>query len=168
MKQNATFDSSYWINVHRSGLLPYVLARYNLWYSPPVAAELKESFPSGQHFWRLVREGVLTEDLPESAHLQDFGYGERAAIDLALEHPEWVLLIDDHRPFQEAARLGLKVLCSPVVVVQLFGEGTLTAGQTLLILARLAALQTLSPSLLAAALAQLGRSLSENGEKNRW
>lgn len=159
VKQNATFDSSFWINAHRSGLLPHVLARYNLVYPPAVAAEMRTGFPSGQEFAGLVQAGRLTEVAPLSMQFQGFGPGEREAINVALEHPEWVLLMDDHRPFQEAARLGLRVLCTPVFTVSLFDEGALTARQTLVILARLAALQTVSPHLLAAALAHLGRSL---------
>lgn len=166
MKQYASFDSSFWINAHRSGLLTYVLARCDLHYPPAVAAELREDFPSGRQFWALARQGVLSENAPRAAHIEEFGSGERAAIDLAVEHPNWVLLMDDERPFREATRLGLKVLCTPVLVA-LFSEGILTARQALLSLARLAALQTLSPKLLAAALAQLGRSLSEKGETDQ-
>jgi predicted nucleic acid-binding protein len=167
VKQNASFDSSFWINADRAGLLSHVLHRYELRYAPAVAAELREEFPSGQHFWRLVREGVLTESAAGASHVQGFGPGERAAMDLAIENPGWVLLMDDQRPFQEAVRLGIDVLCTPVLVVGLFTEGALSAKQALLGLARLAALQTLSPHLLAAALAQLGRSMSERGEEDR-
>ncbi len=103
------------------------------------------------------------EVAPRSTHVQGFGSGERAALDVALEHQDWMLLMDDQRPFHEAVRLGMKVLCTPVLVVAFFGDGTLTARQALLTLARLASLQTLSPNLLSASLAQLGRSLSEKG-----
>lgn len=163
MKQNATFDSSFWINAHRSGLLQHVLAKYKLSYPPAVAAELKESFPSGQEFWRLAREGVIVEVAPRFLQVQGFGSGERAALNVALEHQDWVLLMDDQRPFHEAVRLGIKVLCTPVLIVGFFSDGTLTARQALLTLARLASLQTLSPNLLSASLAQLGRSISEKG-----
>jgi predicted nucleic acid-binding protein len=162
--QNATFDSSFWINAHRSGLLPHVLASYRLRYPPAVAAELKESFPSGQEFWRLARKGQLEEVMPGLTQVQGFGSGERASLNVALEHRDWVLLMDDQRPFQEAIRLGLKAVCTPVLVVALFSKGVLSAREALEILGRLAAMQTLSPHLLSAALAQLGRSFSEKGE----
>ena len=161
MNQSATPDSSFWINAHRSGLLPHVLDRYRLWYTPEVAAELSASFPSGQEFWRLVEEGVLLEAAPQREQVQEFGPGERAAMNLALERPDWILLLDDQRPFQEATRRGLRVLCSPVLAVALFSEGVLDAREVLVILARLASLQTVSPHLLAAALAQLGRSMKD-------
>jgi len=156
VKQSATLDSSFWINAHRTGLLPYVLARYDLRYPPAVAAELVERFPSGREFWRLARAGLLVEVVPTTSQLQEFGPGEREAINLALEHQDWVLIIDDQRPYQAAARLGLNVLCSPVLTVALATEGALPTSDALAILARLAAIRTVSPVLLTAALAQLG------------
>lgn len=163
MKQDATLDSSFWINVHRSGLLDYVLAEYVLHYAPEVAAELSPSFPSGQAFWHAARAGELSEAVPRRREVREFGPGERAAIDLALEHRDWVLLLDDYRPFQEAVRRGLRVLCSPTLIVSLFSANRLQAGDALASLARLAAIQTVSPHLLAAALAQIGRLLRTPG-----
>lgn len=161
MKHNATPDSSFWINAHRSGLLPYVLDRFRLHYTPAVGFELREEFSSGREFWRLAREGVLVEASPELEGVTGFGPGERAAINLALEHRDWVLLMDDRRPFLEAERLGLRVLCTPVLVVDLCMEEKLDARQALEVLGRLAALQTVSPDLLAASLAHLGAALKE-------
>lgn len=157
MKQNATLDSSFWINAHRSGLLPYVLDKFNLRYTPDVALELREEFSSGREFWRLVRQNELTEASPSIQQVKDFGTGERSAINLALEHSDWILLIDDRRPYLEGMRLGLRVLCTSVLAVELYSEGKLDGQQTLTILARLASFQTLSPELLAVAMAQLGR-----------
>ncbi len=158
MKQNATFDSSFWINAQRAGLLPYVLAAYALHYPPAVAAELDPRFPVGQEFERQVRAGELQEVTPRAEPIQDFGPGERAAINVALERRDWILLLDDQRPFQQAARLELRVVCTPVLVVALYRDDQMEAGQALTALARLAALQTVSPHLLALSLAQLGRS----------
>lgn len=159
VKQNATFDSSFWVNAHRSGLLPHLLARFELRCPSSVAQELRPSFESGRVFWDLAHQGAITEISAQESHVKEFGPGERAAIDVVLENREWILLIDDHRPFQEAVRLGLRVLCTPVLVASLFDEGSLTAREALFVLGRLAAAQTVSPHLLAAALAQLGRSL---------
>lgn len=141
-----------------------MLERFQLYYTPAVAAELREEFPSGREFWRLAREGVLMEVAPQTDQVRAFGAGERAAMNLALEHNEWTILIDDRRPFLAAKRLGLKALCTPVLAVDLYDQGRLTLRQTLLALARLAAMQTLSPDLLAAALAQLGAVSKEGGE----
>ena len=156
MKQNATFDASFWIAFHRAGLLDLLLERYRLTYAPAVVAELREELPSGRAFWERARAGELVEAAPRVEAVRDFGPGERAAIDLALEHPEWVLLLDDQRPFRFAAARGLRVICSPVLVVALYEEGRLDAGDALGALVRLAALGTVSPHLIAAALAQLG------------
>jgi hypothetical protein len=159
VKQNATLDSSFWVNVHRAGLSEHLLCRYRLWYAPAVGSELDEKFPSGREFWRLVRAGGLTEVSPDTEHVKEFGPGERSAINVVLDRPDWLLLLDYRRPFEEAVRLGLRVLCSPVLVTVLFLEEELSAAEALTALARLAALQTVSPHLLAAALAQLGKSL---------
>ena len=140
-----------------------MLALYDLRYAPAVGAELAPQFPSGQEFWQQVRAGALVEVTPAAEPVREFGPGERAAINLALEHPDWILLLDDQRPFQEASRLGLRVLCTPVLAVALFSDGTIDAEQALLLLARLAALQTVSPHLIAAALAQLGSSFRAHG-----
>lgn len=156
MKQNATLDSSFWINAHRSGLLAYVLERFTLHYAPAVAAELREEFAAGRRFWVLVREGGLIETYPSYDAVMAFGPGERAAINLALEHRDWVLLIDDRRPLMEAQRRGLTTLCTPVLVATLFDEGRLGAQESLRALAELAAMQTVSPALIEAAIAQLG------------
>lgn len=156
MKQIATLDSSFWINAHRAGLLSPLLDRFDLRYAPAVAGELQDRFPSGREFWRLVREGALQEAVPVRTTLYGFGPGERAAINLALEHRDWWLLIDDRRPLEEAQRMGLATVCSPVLVTLLFQEGTLNAGQALHPLARLTALHTVSPVFIEAALAQLG------------
>jgi predicted nucleic acid-binding protein len=160
VKQSATFDSSFWINAHRSGLLPHILDRYDVTYCREVAAELDPAFPSGAEFWRLVGSTELRETNPIGVAINEFGRGERAAISLAVENHDWTLLIDDHRPFQAAARLGLNAVCTPVLAVVLYSEKRLGASEALVVLARLAALQTISPALIAAALAQLGRSLS--------
>lgn len=163
VKQNATLDSSFWINAHRSGLVVCVTERFRLHYTPAVGAELREEFRSGREFWRLVREGVLPEVIPQLNEVKDFGPGERAAINVALEHRDWILLMDDRRPFLEAERRRLKVLCTPALVVDLYTVGKLDAARALRVLARLAAMQTVSPDLIAASLAHLGASSKEKG-----
>lgn len=148
-------------------MLDLLLERYALRYTPAVALELREEFPSGRAFWERVRGGELTEAIPRTEIVRDFGPGERASINLALERrdegQEWVLLLDDQRPFRAAAERGLRVICSPVLVVALHAEGRLDAQQALTSLARLAALGTVSPHLLAAALAQVATQTREGG-----
>lgn len=139
--------------------MSHLVDRYELFYEPTVAAELDEAFPSGREFWRLARQGLLTSRRATTHRVQEFGVGEQAAMDLALEHPEWLLFLDDYRPYQAAVRLGIKVVCTPVLVVSLFVDGLLDGREALFALARLAALQTVSPHLLAAALAQVARTM---------
>jgi predicted nucleic acid-binding protein len=158
MKRAATLDASFWINAQRVGLVPPVQTRYTLHYAPEVAAELSQALPSGRAFWQLARSGQLTEMRVAADAIPDLGPGEGAAINLARAHPDWVLLVDDPRPYQEAVRQGLRVLCSPVLVAAFYREGVLDARDAMLALARLAALQTVSRHLLAAAVAHLGRS----------
>jgi predicted nucleic acid-binding protein len=158
MKHTATLDTSFWVNVQRVGLLPYVQSRYLLCYAPDVAGEMNQTFSSGREFWRLARGGLLTQVPAEMDQVKDLGPGERAAINLALEHPDWILLLDDQKPYQEAVQRGLRVLCSPVLVAAMFSEGALDVSHAMLALARLAALQTVSPHLLAAAITHVGRS----------
>lgn len=159
VKQSATLDSSFWINAHRAGLLPAVLRRYVLYYPVAVGTELVESFPSGREFWRLARAGNIGEVTTTLAVVHEFGPGEREAINVALAHPDWVLLMDDRRPLEAATRLGLNVLCTPVLTVALAMEGSLSAAEAVATLARLAAMQTVSPTLITAAAAQLAEWL---------
>lgn len=126
---------------------------------------MREEFASGREFWRLAREGVLVEATPELDEVGGFGPGERAAINLSFEHRDWVLLMDDRRPFMEAERMGLRLLCTPVLVLDLYTEEKLDARQALEALGRLAALQTVSPDLLAAALAHLDAAWKEQGRR---
>ncbi|HLH23161.1 MAG TPA: hypothetical protein VK066_11600 [Chloroflexota bacterium] len=161
MKQTATLDASFWVDAQRVGLLPYVHHRYQLCYASDVAEELSPTLPSGRDFWRQARAGLLTAVAVDQDQASDLGPGARAAINLALAHPDWILLLDDQKPYREAVARGLRVLCSPVLITALFSEGTLDAAQALLALARLAALQTVSPHLVKAAIAHVGRSLRQ-------
>ena len=84
-------------------------------------------------------------------------------MDLAMEHRDWVGLIDDRRPLAEAARLGLQVLCSPVLAVELYKSEALRLDEVVKVLARLATMQTVSPELLELALVQLARAREAGG-----
>jgi predicted nucleic acid-binding protein len=136
-------------------LLQHVLNIFDLYYPPAVAAELKEDFASGREFWRLARAGELTQATPGKDEVKAFGPGERDAMNLALEHSDWLLLLDDRRPLLEAQTLGLRTICTPVLIADLVHEGRLKIEEGLESLARLAALQTVSPTLIEAAIAQV-------------
>jgi hypothetical protein len=111
----------------------------------------------------LARKDLISENTPAFDEIDEFGPGERDALNLALEHRDWILLIDDRRPLLEAERRGLIVLCTPVLVVDLFSEGRLDIRQALDISARLAAMQTVSPDLLEPATHRLNAIWKEHG-----
>lgn len=148
VKQDATFDTSFWVNAYRAGLLPHVLGRFALNYAPDVAAELLEANPSGREFWRLVRAGAVRKVEPTTIVIREFGAGERAAMSVALGHRDWMLLLDDYRPYRASVERGMRVLCSPMLAVTLYDEGVIAEERLLAILDRLEAIRTVSPRLL--------------------
>lgn len=159
MKQNATLDSSFWINATAAELVDALLEDFDLWAVPEVTRELTESYSSGAHLHQLIAEQRIRV-LGPSAHVLDrFGAGERAAISLAAEHRDWTLLLDDVRPFHAAQEMGLNPVCSPAYAVSLCERGTLDDRAVLAVLARLAALSTVSPQLLPLALRQVATIL---------
>jgi predicted nucleic acid-binding protein len=164
VKQSATLDSSFWINAHRCGLLEFALKQFTLYYAPAVAGEMSEEFASGREFWRLAREGVLAEVAPKMDRVRAFGPGERGAMNLALEHPDWLLLIDDRRPLQGAQQLGIRTVCTPVLIVDLYHRGLFDLRGAFRTLARLSAMQTVSPILIEAAVVQLGIEQNRKAE----
>src|SRR5262249_28275910 len=115
----------------------------------------REEFASGREFWRLTRQGVIGLVDPRSETIQAFGPGERAAMNMALEHPDWILLIDDWRPLREAQELGIYAVCSPVLITQLKSEGHLSFAEAIKALAHLAALGTVRQGLIDIAIEQL-------------
>lgn len=82
-------------------------------------------------------------------------------MNLTIEHPDWILLMDDRRPLEEAQRRGIRTICTPVFVTQLYAGGDLSGQQALDTLATLAAMQTVSPALIDVALAQLAAYRTE-------
>lgn len=161
MKQNATFDSSFWINAAAGGLLDYLLEDFALCIVPAVERELPETYPSGARLHQLLAEGQVTLEAPKVIVLEQFGPGEREAISLAAQYREWTLLLDDLRPFRAAAEMGLAPVSPPAYAASLYGRGVLDEAGVLTVLARLAARGTVSPQLIALALAQIATTLKE-------
>jgi len=56
VKQNATLDSSFWINAIAGGVVDYLLEDYELTIGPTVARELPETYPGGAKLHSLIRE----------------------------------------------------------------------------------------------------------------
>jgi hypothetical protein len=161
VKQNATLDSSFWINAAAGGLLDYFLEDFALYIVPAVERELPETYPSGARLHRLLTEGRVTLAAPEVIALEQFGPGEREAISLAAQHREWTLLLDDLRPFRAAVEMGLTPISTPAYAASLYGRRVLDEAGVLTALARLAARGTVSPQLIALALAQIATTLKE-------
>ena len=155
VKQSATLDTSFWINAHRAGLAPFVVQRFDLYVSREVAGELSRAYEAGRDFWNLMSEGKIAQADPAPELIRLFGRGERSAMNLALEHLDWVLLMDDRRPYEEASKRGLKAVCSPVLVVQLFRESVLSLVEAHRFLAELEYFDTVSPSLISLARVQM-------------
>ncbi|HEY7268223.1 MAG TPA: hypothetical protein VH951_00215 [Dehalococcoidia bacterium] len=124
---------------------------------------MKEEFASGREFWRLKRQDVIALTTPKADVVRAFGPGERAAMNLAMEYRDWVLLIDDWRPLREAQSLGLAVVSSPVFVCQLKSEDEISLREAVEALARLASLGTVRQGLISAAISQLAASKPEGG-----
>ena len=161
VKQSATLDTSFWIHAHKAGLSTSVLDDFELHCSLVVAAELKEDFEAGRLFWKLVQDGQVLRAESRLDAVTMFGSGERSAMNLALEHPGWFLLIDDWRPLEAAQNLGIPAICSPVLVVKMFREGKLQLGEALRSLTRLTRTGTVSPRLLTPAAALLRLAAKE-------
>ena len=164
VKQNATLDSSFWIHAAVGRIVERLLEDFDVSVPPAVAGELSEDYPSGARLHSLVREGRVRVVAAESATLEQFGPGERAAINLAIENPGWVLLMDDLRPFRAAEELGLAPVSSAVYTASLYRRGVLDEREVLGVLARLAARSTLSPQLIDLALAQVASVSEERRE----
>jgi len=99
--------------------------------------------------------GVIEVVAPRQDRIGVFGPGERGAVSLALEHRDWALLLDDLRPFVHAATLGISVVCSPLLVVDLYEDRRVTAAEAHKLLGALAGRGTMSPRLLELARSRL-------------
>lgn len=161
VKQNATLDSSFWIHVTVSQVIGQLLEDFDLAVASAVGGELIEDYPSGARLHRLIREGGVRVQDPQSAGIDRFGPGERAAINLAIENRGWILLMDDLRPFRAAEQMGLAPVSSPVYAASLYRRDLLDERTVLTVLARLAARSTVSPQLIDLALSQVAQTAKE-------
>jgi predicted nucleic acid-binding protein len=161
VKQNATLDSSFWINAVAGSLVDSLLEDFELYVVPAVARELPETYPGGALLHRLITESRIMLEAPQVVTLERFGPGEREAISLAVQRRDWTLLLDDLRPFRAATEMGLAPVSTPAYAASLYNRGVLDAVGVLTVLARLAARGTVSPQLIALALTQIATTLRE-------
>ena len=162
VKQNATLESSFWINAIAGGVADYLLEDYGLTIGPTVARELPETYPGGARLHSLIREKRIGVEAPKVVILERFGPGEREAISLAAQYRDWILLIDDLRPSRAAEEMGLAPVSTPTYAAALYSRTLLNETEVLTVLARLAARGTVSPQLIALALAQIATLLQKN------
>lgn len=164
MKQNATLDSSFWIHASAAELLEQVLEDFEVTVPRAEVDELPDTYPSGARLQELIRNRRILVQDPESTAVDRFGPGERSAMNLAMEHGDWTLLMDDMRPFRAAEELGLSPVSTPAYAVSLYSRGVLDRPRALEVLARLAARSTLSPQLIDFALSQVASIAKERRE----
>jgi predicted nucleic acid-binding protein len=131
MKQNASFDTSFWINICVANVAPHVAHYFNLFVPDEVVVEIRYPLDVLQMksrtatlLNRWLAEGKVTSQNPDQS-VTWFQSGENAAIALAIEHC-YFLLIDDANPYHRAKHAGLSVVGSSDLFVFLYDQGRLT------------------------------------------
>ncbi len=147
-----------------ANLVEHLLEDFDLTVTTAVLDELPETFSSGVELHARVRNGRIAVDEPHSMLVERYGPGERAAMNLALENPDWLLLIDDVRPFRAAEALGLSPVSSPAYIASLVQRGVVNREAALVRLGRLAARSTISSQLIELALGRIAEITKERGE----
>jgi len=131
MKQNASLDASFWINVC-AGNIVHLVSDYFQLFTPEVAAQeirypitaLGVKARTAVLFNEWIKSGDI--QLQEPAKPVDwFQSGENAAIALAVERG-YFLLIDDANPYHRAKAAGLKVVGSSELAILFYEHGRIT------------------------------------------
>lgn len=151
MKRRATFDSSFWVHAVYLDLVDFLLGDYELVCPPAVERELGGESPTASTLRALCSQGRIQRANARAEKVKLYGHGERAAINLALEHG-LLLLIDDWRPYRAAEALGIETINSVAYLVHLFARNRLAADRVLSALAKLIRRQTIRPEWTTAAL----------------
>jgi predicted nucleic acid-binding protein len=130
-KQNASLDSSFWINAFHVGIVHFLPEYFNLFVCQVAAEEIRYPLdvlgilaagPSLFDQW--CKSGMVTLQNPQ-APVDWFHRGENAAIALAIENGLF-LLIDDANPYHLAKSQGLKVIGTMDFTVFLYDQGRLS------------------------------------------
>lgn len=122
MIQNASLDTSFWINAYRASIVRYLLSFFRL-YAPPVVKqeilhpviEFGIESEDAVLFREWVKQRKILIRAPKTSY-PIFRAGESQAIALAKERG-YLLLIDDSNPYEAAKQAGIKVVGSPDFVV---------------------------------------------------
>jgi|GEM_PF-831806 predicted nucleic acid-binding protein len=127
MKQNASVDASFWINICEGDIILHVDEYFQLYVPSIVAEEIRYPLDilGFEHrtvsiFNDWVENGKVVIQNPLKA-VDWFQVGENAAIALALER-NYFLLIDDANPYHRAKSFGLKTAGSTEIAVLLYDK----------------------------------------------
>jgi len=148
VKQEAAFDTSFWVHAVHLNLVESLLEDYALVCPTAVETELGEAHPAALKLKALCGEGKIQRARPRAERIKLYGHGERAAINLALER-KLLLLIDDWRPYEAARGAGVETVNTVAYVTHLFARDRLPADRTLDLLGKMARRGTLRPEWIA-------------------
>ncbi len=136
MKQYASLDASFWINVCNANIAAYLKNYFQLYAASVVAKEIRYpldilGIPSSTAvlFNQWVEQGVITIQDPQTP-VDWFQSGENAAIGLAMEN-RCFLLIDDANPYHKAKAAGIKVVGSSEFIIFLFDQAQISFDQAI-------------------------------------
>lgn len=170
MIHNASLDTSFWNAANQIGVIPYLFSLFRVHYCTAVEHEIVTTnpdetpliYPQAMMFQIMQEDNRLYRADPTTP-LGLFGTGEAHAIALAIEH-QWVVLLNDVRPFIYARALGLRCVSVPSFCVMLFSQGKITYAAVTGYLNRLRTIT--SPKLITEAqlvIDQLTKSRGKNG-----
>jgi len=151
VQRGATFDSSFWVHTVYLDLVEFLLSDFELICTKAVEKELGRDNPTSFRLKVLLADRSIKQAASRSEKIKLYGYGERAAINLALER-KLLLLIDDWRPYEAAQAAGVQVVNSLAYLVGLYEQKRITAERTLHALAKITRRGTLRPEWIQSAL----------------
>lgn len=151
MRRGATFDSSFWVHAVYLDIVEFLLADYELICARAVGRELGSDNPTSLRLKGLLANKTIQRATPRLERIRLYGDGERAAINLALEK-QFLLFIDDWRPYGAAQAAGVDVANSLAYLVQLYEQGRITLERMLGDLGRISRRGTLRPRWIQSAL----------------
>jgi predicted nucleic acid-binding protein len=147
----ATFDSSFWVHAVYLELVDFLLSDFELMCTKAVEKELGRDNPTSRRLKVLLADRTIKRGEPRSEKIKLYGDGERAALNLALER-NFLLLIDDWRPYEAAQAAGVEVINSLAYLVGLYENKQIALERTLQALARMTRRGTLRPEWIHSAL----------------
>ncbi len=151
MRQEATFDSAFWVHAVYLDLVDHLLVDFALICTTAVERELGRDNPTSLRLKALLADHTIPVANPHAETISLYGDGERAAINLALER-HLFLLIDDWRPYEAARTSGVEVVNSLAYLMQLYAQHRVTLEKVIRDLGRMAQRGTVRPAWLQSAL----------------